>query len=96
MPTKPRTHWWKLYASLPAMSGLFLVEGRLRLPAYGHMLLQLLILAVVYEFIRRWLRANTRALAAHQAAPARGVLREQREREVLPAAGLPAGSASRN
>jgi hypothetical protein len=71
MASNPRTNWWKLYLTLPAMGGLFLLEGRLVLPRYGHIILELAILAAIYEVVRRWVHANARALWARDLADGR-------------------------
>ena len=59
---KMKPSWWQLYAMLPVLVGLFLLEMRLQLTGTENTLAQLGILGLVYGFMHLWLRANRRAL----------------------------------
>jgi hypothetical protein len=59
---KQQPSWWLLYLCLPLMIGLFLIEMRLSLTDTGHRLAEIIIILVVYGYMRIWLNANTGAL----------------------------------
>ncbi len=59
---KNKPQWWQVYAMLPVLAGLFLLEMRLPLSSTGHIIAQVGILVLVYSFIHIWLRVNRRAL----------------------------------
>ena len=59
---KVEPRWWQVYAMLPVLVGLFLVEMRLPLTDTEHIAAQLGILLLIYGFVHAWLGANRRAL----------------------------------
>jgi hypothetical protein len=50
---------WRLWALLPLLAGLFVVERRAPLPPGGQTAVQVGIVLFVYELAWPWLRANT-------------------------------------
>jgi hypothetical protein len=63
-PKHRQPQWWQLYLGLPLLCGLYVPEMRLYVPQTEHVVLQLGILAVIFIFLRVWLRANAQALRA--------------------------------
>ncbi len=61
-PKKRRAPWWQLYAMLPMLVVLFLLELRLHLPGAENVVAQLGILGLVYGLIHLWMTANREAL----------------------------------
>jgi hypothetical protein len=59
---KHRPSWWLLYLSLPMLMGLLLFERRLTMSDTGHRLAEIIIVLVIFGFIRVWLNANTGAI----------------------------------
>ncbi len=57
-----RPAWWQLYVGLPLLSSLFVFEIDLHLDQTDNIILQLLILGLIFVFMRAWLRANRGAL----------------------------------
>ena len=63
MSSKTRgPRWWQLYAMLPLLVGLFLLEMRLPFSETGHVIAQLVILGIIFGLVHLWLRANASAL----------------------------------
>lgn len=64
MSSKARgPRWWQLYAMLPLLVGLFLLEMRLPFSETGHEIAQLVVLGIIFGLVHLWLRANASALA---------------------------------
>jgi hypothetical protein len=60
MGHKPRgPTWWLLFALLPLLAGLFLVEHRAPLSPGGHTGVQVGIVLFIYGLVWLWLRVNT-------------------------------------
>jgi len=59
-----------LYASVPLMGGLLVLEYRAALPPGWHTVVRIGIVLFIYSLVWRWLHANTLALAAHWAGSA--------------------------
>jgi hypothetical protein len=59
MPKHPGPAWWFLYALVPLLSGLFVVEHRAPLSPGGHTGVQVGIVLFIYGLVWLWLRANT-------------------------------------
>lgn len=59
--TSPR--WWQAYLSLPLMIALFALDSRLRISMRAHQAVQIVIVLLVYGFIRLWLKSNASALS---------------------------------
>lgn len=57
-----RPAWWQLYVGLPLLCSLFVFEIDLHLDQTDNVILQLLILGLIFAFMRAWLRANRGAL----------------------------------
>ncbi len=57
-----RPAWWQLYVGLPLLSSLFVFEIDLHLDQTDNVILQLLILGLIFAFMRAWLAANRGAL----------------------------------
>ncbi len=94
-PKKHKPQWWQLYIGLPLLCTLFVFEINLRLGATDNVILQLLILGLIFMFMRAWLRANRGALMElDEDAPER---REQYGVRVyeVPAAGRVTGARAR-
>lgn len=53
-----RPAWWLLYALVPLMAGLFVVEHRAPLPPGWHTAGQVAIVLFIYGLVWLWLRAN--------------------------------------
>jgi len=62
--SKPaRGPWWALlYALLPLLGGLFFVESRSTLPAWGHRAAQVSIVLFIFSLVERWVHWNEAAL----------------------------------
>jgi hypothetical protein len=54
--------WWLLFALLPVMGGLFVVESRVSLPPGWHKGMQIGIILFVYSLVWIWLWVNDLAL----------------------------------
>jgi hypothetical protein len=54
--------WWMLYALVPVMSGLLVLEFRAPLPSGWHKAVQVGIILFVYSLVWVWLWANDRAM----------------------------------
>ena len=54
--------WWVLYASVPLMGGLLVLEYRAALPPGWHTVVRIGIVLFIYSLVWRWLHANTLAL----------------------------------
>jgi hypothetical protein len=63
-PRKPA--WWQLYALVPVLAGLFVLDHRSALPPGWHQAVQAAIILVIYGLVWRWLRANAYALMTRQ------------------------------
>ncbi len=61
-PKNRKPPWWQLYVGLPLLSSLFVFEIDLHLDQTDNIILQLMILALIFMFMRVWLRANRGAL----------------------------------
>jgi hypothetical protein len=59
---RKQAQWWQLYAMMPLLVGLFLLELRLHLNGAENVMAQLGILLLVYGLIHLWIRANAEAL----------------------------------
>ncbi len=59
-----RPKWWQLYLTFPLLIGLFTVDSRLKISTRGHQAVQIVIVLIVLEFVRLWLKANAKALSA--------------------------------
>ena len=57
-----KPQWWQLYAMLPLLAVLFLLEMRLPFTSTEHIIAQLGLLWLIYWFVQVWMRANRRAL----------------------------------
>jgi hypothetical protein len=55
--------WALLYALLPLLGGMFFLEGRFALPAWGHRVAQVGIVVFIYGLVERWIHRNQAALA---------------------------------
>lgn len=53
-----RPAWWQLYVGLPLLCSLFVFEIDLHLDQTDNIVLQLLILGLIFVFMRTWLHAN--------------------------------------
>jgi hypothetical protein len=53
-----RPGWWVLYALVPLLAGLFVVEHRASLSPTGHSLAQVGIVLLIYGLVWLWLWAN--------------------------------------
>ncbi len=53
-----KPQWWQLYVGLPLLASLFVFEIDLHLDQADNILLQLLILGLIFMFVRAWLDAN--------------------------------------
>lgn len=84
--------WWQLYVGLPLLSSLFVFEINLHLNQTEDIVLQLLILALIFIFMRAWLRANNGALMEmDEGAPERQEPYGVRVYEIPPAASVAPG-----
>lgn len=50
--------WWQLYIGLPLLCGLFVLEIDLNLGQTANIIAQLLILGLIFVYVRVWLHAN--------------------------------------
>ncbi len=57
-----RPAWWQLYVGLPVLCSLFVFEIDLHLDQADNIVLQLLILGLIFAFMRVWLSTNRGAL----------------------------------
>jgi hypothetical protein len=57
-----RSAWWVLYALVPLMGGLLVLEHRAALPPGWHTVVRIGIVLCIYSLVWRWLHANTLAL----------------------------------
>jgi hypothetical protein len=57
--------WWLLYALVPIMVALFVIEHYLVLSELGHKLVQLVIVVVVFGAMALWVRANETSLTSY-------------------------------
>ena len=63
MPSnRKRPAWWQLYVGLPLLCSLLVFEIDLHLDQTDNTILQLLILGLIFTFMRAWVRANRGAL----------------------------------
>jgi hypothetical protein len=60
--TQRRPAWWMLYALVPVMGGLLLLESRASLSPGWHKAVQIGIILFVYGLVWVWIRANDGAL----------------------------------
>src|SRR4029453_17035647 len=74
-PRKPA--WWMLYAVVPMMGGLVLVEARASCSPGWHKAVQIGIILFVYGLVWVWLRANDSAMP-HDSATRAPLFREPR------------------
>lgn len=58
MPKYRRPAWWVLYAMVPLLAGLFVVEHRASLSPAGHRFAQVGAVVFTYGLVWLWLRAN--------------------------------------
>jgi hypothetical protein len=58
MPKHRGPAWWLLYALVPLLAGLCVVEHRGSLPPSGHTGVQVGIVLFIYGLVWLWLRAN--------------------------------------
>lgn len=75
-PRKPA--WWMLYAVVPVMGGLVLVEVRASFSPGWHKAVQIGIILFVYGLVWVWLRANDSAML-HDSANRAPLFREARD-----------------
>jgi hypothetical protein len=54
--------WWVLYALLPLMAGLLVVEHRAAIPPVWHTCMQIGIVLCIYGLVWLWIKVNTIAL----------------------------------
>ncbi len=54
--------WWLLYALIPLLIGLLIIEHDLVLSLLGHELVQIGILVVVFGLMALWVRANEKGI----------------------------------
>lgn|SRR5574341_1730883 len=59
MLKKPKPKWWQLFALLPAMVGLLVIESQVATLPLEHQVLQLGILILIFGLIALWVRVNT-------------------------------------
>jgi hypothetical protein len=79
MIEKPRQPaWWMLYAVVPVMGGLVLVEARSSFSPGWHKAVQVGIILFVYGLVWVWLRANDSAML-HDSANRAPLFREARD-----------------
>jgi hypothetical protein len=79
MTDKPRQPaWWMLYAVVPVMGGLVLVEARASFSPGWHKAVQIGIILFVYGLVWVWLRANDSAML-HDSANRAPLFREARD-----------------
>jgi hypothetical protein len=57
-----RPAWWVLYALVPLMGGLLVLEHRAALPPGWHTVVQIGIVLFIYSLVWLWLHASTLAL----------------------------------
>ncbi|HTP01220.1 MAG TPA: hypothetical protein VMJ64_07585 [Anaerolineales bacterium] len=57
-PKTKEARWWQLYAMLPVLGVLFLIELRLGLRGTQNTIAQLAILALAYSLIHLWIWTN--------------------------------------
>ena len=62
MTTLRKPPWWQLYALVPLLGGLFMLEHRAALPAGWHTGVEAATILVVCSLVWRWLQANACAL----------------------------------
>ncbi|MBI3739803.1 MAG: hypothetical protein HY258_12215 [Chloroflexi bacterium] len=63
MSSKARgPRWWQVYALLPLLVALFLLEMRLPFSEIGHEIAQIGILVIIFGLVHLWLHANASAL----------------------------------
>jgi len=62
MATARQPVWWVLYALVPLMGGLLVLEHRASLSPTGHKFMEISIVVCLYGLVWLWLRANTLAL----------------------------------
>ncbi len=58
-----RPKWWQLYLVLPLLLTLFIVEHWLNISTFGHQVVQIGIVLLIYGFIHVWLKVNAKALS---------------------------------
>jgi hypothetical protein len=58
MPKHRGPAWWLLYALVPLLAGLCMVEHRAALPPSGHTGVQVGIVLFIYGLVWLWLKAN--------------------------------------
>ncbi len=63
MYSQTRPRWWQLYLTFPLLIVLFIADSRLKFSTRGHQVVQIGIVLFVYWIIRKWLKANERALS---------------------------------
>ncbi len=97
---KRKPQWWQVYAMLPVLAGVFLLEMRLPLTGTEHIIAQLGILFMVYAYIQSWMRKNRTAMMnedenagqwvfnVYEVPPADVIDAEPRPLLELPAAGI--------
>jgi hypothetical protein len=79
MTDKPRKPaWWMLYAVVPVMGGLLVLEFRAPLSPGWHKAVQIGIILFVYGLVWVWLRANDSAML-HDSANRAHLFREARD-----------------
>jgi hypothetical protein len=54
--------WWVLYALLPLLAGLLVVEHRAAIPPAWHTCMQIGIVLCIYGLVWLWIQVNTVAL----------------------------------
>ena len=62
MTTPRKPAWWRLYALIPILGALFMLDHRAALPPGWHKAVQAAIILVIYGLVWWWLRANAYAL----------------------------------
>jgi hypothetical protein len=81
---KPRPSWWLVFAILPLMIGLLLIETRLQADAQIHKILEMMIVVFAFGLMWMWVRANQAALLTeHEPATRVYVIYDSTEDEPL-------------
>jgi hypothetical protein len=78
--TQRRPAWWMLYALVPVMGGLLLLESRASLSPGWHKAVQMGIILFVYGLVWVWVRANDVALRHDRQVLGQGDTRPMTER----------------
>ncbi len=68
MTDRPKPKWWRLYAIVPVMIGLLLLEAQWRLSSWEHKLAQLGIVLFALALVVLWSLSNLYALVIEDSA----------------------------